>query len=106
MIQSFGKFLLRTGKTSRRELPFYQNGVDAAYQHAGAARSQPLPADAETAFREDPRSTIVRRHHKSPMSMQQRVRDAAHAAKILKHVTVHARRHGFANHLVGKDNLQ
>ncbi len=50
LIQDFGEFLLEAKKTGRRQLPFYQNWVEAAYQHAGADRSQPLPAGAETAF--------------------------------------------------------
>jgi len=50
----------------------------------------------------DPRSKTVRRHHVAPMTFQRYVKEAANAADIAKHVTVHTLRHSFATHLVEK----
>jgi integron integrase len=48
----------------------------------------------------DPESGVTRRHHVSEQVLQRALRDAAAAADVPKHVTVHTLRHSFATHLL------
>ena len=48
----------------------------------------------------DPRTSITRRHHIDPSTLQKAVRKAAKLAGITKHVTCHTFRHSFATRLL------
>jgi integron integrase len=48
----------------------------------------------------DPRSGAIRRHHLYENYLVRAVKNAAHAARILKHVSCHTLRHSFATHLI------
>jgi integron integrase len=49
---------------------------------------------------QDPRSSIVRRHHLHETSVQRAVREAVKLTKVEKRVTCHTFRHSFATHLL------
>ena len=48
----------------------------------------------------DPRSGVIRRHHVYENYVIRGVKQAAHAARIVKHVSCHTLRHSFATHLL------
>jgi integrase len=48
----------------------------------------------------DPRTGIIRRHHRYPDSYQRAIKQAAAKANITKRVTSHTLRHSFATHLL------
>lgn len=48
----------------------------------------------------DPRSGVVRRHHRDASGVRRQIRSAAQKAGINKHVTPHVFRHSFATHLL------
>jgi integron integrase len=56
-----------------------------------------FPSDHEST---DPRSGIVRRHHRYEQTYQRAVKQAAKTAKLTKRVTSHTFRHSFATHLL------
>ena len=48
----------------------------------------------------DPRTQVVRRHHRDESGLQKAVKRAAQLAEVPKHVTCHVFRHSFATHLL------
>ena len=48
----------------------------------------------------DPKSGVIRRHHVYENYLIRGVKDAARAARIVKHVSCHTLRHSFATHLL------
>ncbi len=48
----------------------------------------------------DPASSVVRRHHLYPTTLQKAFTRAVHKSGVTKHATVHTLRHSFATHLV------
>lgn len=48
----------------------------------------------------DPRTKIVRRHHRYPDNLQRHLRKAVRLSRISKRVTVHTLRHSYATHLL------
>ncbi len=48
----------------------------------------------------DPATTIVRRHHLYPTTLQKAFRKSILQSGIAKHATIHSLRHSFATHLV------
>jgi site-specific recombinase XerD len=48
----------------------------------------------------DPRTGVIRRHHVYENYLIRGVKEAARAARIVKHVSCHTLRHSFATHLL------
>ncbi len=56
-------------------------------------------------FSRDPRSGVIRRHHRHERAIQRSFKRAVRKTNIAKHASVHTLRHSFATHLIrsGKD---
>ena len=55
---------------------------------------------ASSRLSKDPRSSLIRRHHFHPESLQNVVKQVVRRAQINKHVGCHTFRHSFATHLL------
>ncbi len=51
-------------------------------------------------FSRDPRSGVIRRHHRHERALQRSFKRAVKKARIVKHATIHTLRHSFATHLL------
>jgi len=102
------KHLSRVKNLHKKDL---QNGHGDVYLPHALARKYPNAAREwiwqwvfpSVSLSKDPRSGVVRRHHRHGSSLRKAVKSAAKKAGVQKHVTPHVFRHSFATHLLEMD---